>query len=288
MAHEALACLGSGEEVLLGHLGVIAVALGAPLGAALGGAAHLLDPALAEHLDVVRVETVERGDLLVELVLHRLRRRQHLLLDDLRAPHAAAASERAGRGRGSGGVGAWVVTWLTTPSMVAAAGGGSGTGGESRSDGKRTPGSGGGDWRGWGGKLGAGDGPPEFCCVRGGGITTRRTIGFPTWPPLLRLYPSSHGSDDATAILLPLNKHNPTLNIRRRCHRRGDTLAVAHHRLHHPRLHHHLSIPPPSPLRRRHSSPKPNPSSRRHRLQQSEREGSFQFVMSIVQSGFKL
>lgn len=83
MADEAVAGLGGGEELLLGDLPVLAVAEGAPLGPALGGAAHLQDPALAERLDVVRVEAVERGDLLVELVLHRLGHRQHLLLQDL-------------------------------------------------------------------------------------------------------------------------------------------------------------------------------------------------------------
>jgi hypothetical protein len=65
MAHEALAGLGGGEELLLGDLGVLAVAQCAPLGPALGGAAHLQHPALAERLDVVRVEAFERGDLLV-------------------------------------------------------------------------------------------------------------------------------------------------------------------------------------------------------------------------------
>jgi hypothetical protein len=62
VACEALTCLGSGDEVCLGYLSVLAMALGAPL----GGAAHLLDLALAEHLDVVRVEPVKLRDLLCE------------------------------------------------------------------------------------------------------------------------------------------------------------------------------------------------------------------------------
>lgn len=90
VADEAVAGLGGGEELLLGDLPVLAVAEGAPLGPALGGAAHLQDPALAERLDVVRVEAVERGDLLVELVLHRLGHRQHLLLQDLHRPLTAS------------------------------------------------------------------------------------------------------------------------------------------------------------------------------------------------------
>jgi hypothetical protein len=98
---------GMRGEVRLGYLSVLVVALGAPL----GGATHLLDLALTENLDVVRVEMVKPRDLNVKLVLRCLRYRQHLLLDDLRSPHAAVASERAGRGRGSGGVGAWAGGW---------------------------------------------------------------------------------------------------------------------------------------------------------------------------------
>jgi hypothetical protein len=94
-------------EVRLGYLSVLVVALGAPL----GGATHLLDLALTENLDVVRVKMVKPRDLNVKLVLRCLRYRQHLLLDDLRSPHTAVASERAGRGRGSGGVGAWAGGW---------------------------------------------------------------------------------------------------------------------------------------------------------------------------------
>jgi len=102
VADEPLAGLGGGEELLLGDLGVLPVPQRAPLGAALGGVAHLLDPALAERLDVVRIEAVERGDLLIELVLHRLRGRQHLLLQNLQPPKAARLprSERARTERG--------------------------------------------------------------------------------------------------------------------------------------------------------------------------------------------
>lgn len=104
VADEAVAGLGGGEELLLGDLPVLAVAEGAPLGPALGGAAHLQDPALAERLDVVRVEAVERGDLLVELVLHRLGHRQHLLLQDLHRPLTASeGGERERRGEEKGG-----------------------------------------------------------------------------------------------------------------------------------------------------------------------------------------
>jgi hypothetical protein len=71
VACEALTCLGGGNEVHLGYLGILVVTLGAPL----GGAAHLLDLALAVHLDVVRVETVKPRDLLVKHVLRRLRYR---------------------------------------------------------------------------------------------------------------------------------------------------------------------------------------------------------------------
>jgi len=99
VADEPLAGLGGGEELLLGDLGVLAVPLRAPLGAALGGAAHLLDPALPQGLDVVRVEAVERGDLLVELVLHGLRGRQHLLLQDL-ADDFVHGGAVGGRGAG--------------------------------------------------------------------------------------------------------------------------------------------------------------------------------------------
>jgi hypothetical protein len=97
VAHEALAGLGRGEELLLGDIGVLPVPQRAPLGAALGGAAHLLDPALPQGLDVVRVEAVERGDLLVELILHGLRGRQHLLLQDLQPASPAAAAAASGR-----------------------------------------------------------------------------------------------------------------------------------------------------------------------------------------------
>jgi hypothetical protein len=41
MAHEALASLGSGEELLLGDLGVLSVPQGALLGSAIGGTVHL-------------------------------------------------------------------------------------------------------------------------------------------------------------------------------------------------------------------------------------------------------
>jgi hypothetical protein len=102
VACEALTRLGRGDEVRLGYLSVLVVALGAPL----GGSTHLLDLALAKHLDVVRVEPVKPRDLLVKLVLRRLRYQHHLLLNDLWSPHATIASERAGRGRGCGGVGA--------------------------------------------------------------------------------------------------------------------------------------------------------------------------------------
>jgi hypothetical protein len=147
VADEPLASLGDGEELLLGDLGVLPVPQRTPLGAALGGAAHLLDPALAERLDVVRIEAIERGDLLIELVLHRLRGRQHLLLQNLQPPKAARIprSERASTERGGLRRGGRMATWLTTSSMAAAATGRGREGAALRQadrDGKRRPESG--------------------------------------------------------------------------------------------------------------------------------------------------
>jgi hypothetical protein len=73
VACEPLTCLGGGDEVRLGYLGVLTVALGAPL----GSTAHLLDLSLEEHLDVIRVKMVKPRDLLVKLVLHHLCYLQH-------------------------------------------------------------------------------------------------------------------------------------------------------------------------------------------------------------------
>lgn len=121
VADEPLAGLGGGEELLLGDLGVLPVPQRAPLGAALGGAAHLLDPALAERLDVVRIEAVERGDLLIELVLHRLGGRQHLFLQNLQPPKASRAQREQGQRGSSLRRGGRMATWLTTSSIAAAA-----------------------------------------------------------------------------------------------------------------------------------------------------------------------
>lgn len=84
VADDAVAGLDDGEEVLLGgDLGVVAVAEGDPAAPLLGHPLHLRQPPLPQRLQVVVVEAVEGRDLLVDLVLHGLRHRQHLLLDDL-------------------------------------------------------------------------------------------------------------------------------------------------------------------------------------------------------------
>lgn len=84
MADDALAGLDDGEEVFLGRdLGVLAVTEGDPTAALLGHLLHLLEAALPEGFEIVAVEAVEGGDLLVDLVLDGLRHRQHLLLDHL-------------------------------------------------------------------------------------------------------------------------------------------------------------------------------------------------------------
>ena len=83
-ADDAFAGLDDGEEVFLGgNLGIFGVAEGDPAGALLRHLLHLLEAALAEGLDVIGVQTLQGGDLVVDLVLHGLRHRQDLLLDHL-------------------------------------------------------------------------------------------------------------------------------------------------------------------------------------------------------------
>ena len=84
VADDAFAGLDDGEEVFLGgNLGIFGVAEGDPAGALLRHLLHLLEAALAEGLDVIGVQTLQGGDLVVDLVLHGLRHRQDLLLDHL-------------------------------------------------------------------------------------------------------------------------------------------------------------------------------------------------------------
>lgn len=87
MADDAVAGLDDGEEVLLGlDLGVLAMAERDPTAALLGHLLHLLEASLPEHLQVVGVKPIQRRDLVVDLLLHRLHHRQHLLLQYLRRP----------------------------------------------------------------------------------------------------------------------------------------------------------------------------------------------------------
>jgi len=84
VADDAFAGLDDGEEVFLGeNLGIFGVAEGDPTGAVLRHLLHLLKAALTESFDVVGIEALKGGDLLIDLVLDGARHREDLLLDDL-------------------------------------------------------------------------------------------------------------------------------------------------------------------------------------------------------------
>lgn len=101
MADDAVAGLDDGEELLLdGDLGVVAVAEGDPAAPLLRHPLHLGEPPLPERLQVVVVEAVEGGDLLVDLVLHGLGHGQDLLLDDLEREKARKLGGILGDGAG--------------------------------------------------------------------------------------------------------------------------------------------------------------------------------------------
>ena len=84
VADDAFAGLDDGEEVFLGgNLGIFGVAEGDPTGAVLRHLLHLLKAALTDSFDVVGVEAIKGGDLIVDLVLEGARHREDLLFDDL-------------------------------------------------------------------------------------------------------------------------------------------------------------------------------------------------------------
>lgn len=84
VADDTFAGLDDGEEVLLVvDLGVFAVAEADPTAPLLRHSLHLLQPPLPQRLNIVRIHPIQGRDLVIDLVLHRLRYRKHLLLQYL-------------------------------------------------------------------------------------------------------------------------------------------------------------------------------------------------------------
>lgn len=86
VADNAFAGFDGSKEVLLHNLRIFPVPEGRPPALPLGRLLELQQPPLPESLEVVQVELFQRRDLLIQLILHRLRHRQHRLLDHLWQP----------------------------------------------------------------------------------------------------------------------------------------------------------------------------------------------------------